>query len=155
MDIAKQIEDFRQMKVSELVERYVELFGKSPRSKNRDRLWKRCAWKLQEHQFGGLSRVAKRRLEELIAEIDLPLPERTRSACGVVCCPQCPEEPKVGVVLVRKWKGREVRATRVDSGWLCEGAVYRSLTAAARAVTGSGWNGRLFFGLTERKRKKA
>ena len=152
MDIAKEIENLRQLSVPELMERYREVWGKEPRFKLRGWLWKRIAWKIQERRFGGLSRVAKRKLEELIAEIDLPLAEKQRTV-GVLRCPQRPREPKVGTVLTREWKGREIRATRVDGGWESDGIVYRSLSAVAKEVTGSHWNGRLFFGLTPRKRK--
>ena len=152
-DLASEIERLRKMSVPELVERYEELFGKPPRSKHRERLWKRCAWKLQERRFGGLSEVAKRKLEELIAEIDLALPERTRTVSGVLSGPQRPTDPRLGTIVARKWKGREIRATRHEAGWECGGVVYKSLSAVARAITGSRWNGRLFFNLTERKRK--
>ena len=37
-------------------------------------------------------------------------------------------------------------------GYECNGELFRSLTAVARAITGSRWNGRLFFGLTKRKK---
>jgi len=57
-------------------------------------------------------------------------------------------------VLTRRWKGTDVRVVAVDGGWECDGVVYRSLSAVARAVTGSRWNGRLFFNLTERRRSK-
>jgi len=57
----------------------------------------------------------------------------------------------VGTVFTRTWKGGEVRTVAVEGGYEYEGAVYRSLSAVAKAVTGSHWNGRLFFGLTARK----
>ncbi len=152
-DIAKEIESLREMSTAELVERYEELFGKPPRSKHREHLWKRCAWKVQERSYGGLSEVAKRKLEELIAEIDLPLPERTRTVSGALSGPQRPSDPRLGTIVTRQWKGREIRARRHEGGWECDGVVYRSLSAVARAITGSRWNGRLFFNLTERKRK--
>ena len=56
-------------------------------------------------------------------------------------------------MFTRTWKGREVQTVAVDGGYEYEGAVYRSLSAVAKAVTGSHWNGRLFFGLTERKKR--
>jgi hypothetical protein len=143
--IAEEIAELRAMPVAELVERYEALHGKAPRVRNRDHLWRRCAWKLQEQRFGGLSTVAKRRLDELIAELDLPLgrTETVRREVGR-------SDPVAGTTLTRIWKGREVTATSVDGGWECDGIVHRSLSAVARAVTGSRWNGRLFFGLRGR-----
>jgi hypothetical protein len=69
----EEIEALRRAPVPELVARYQEVWGKPPRVKHREWLWKKIAWKIQEQRFGGLSGVAKRRLEELIAESDLPL----------------------------------------------------------------------------------
>ncbi len=151
-EITQEIESLRGMKVPELVVRYCEVFGRKPRSKNREHLWKRIAWTVQERRFGGLSEVAKRRLEELISEIDLPLAERERSVTGAPCGDSGATQHKVGTVFTRTWRGREVRARRVEGGYESEGVVYRSLSALAKAITGSHWNGRLFFGLTKRKR---
>jgi len=53
-----------------------------------------------------------------------------------------------GTVLTRKYRGRQVEAKVLANGFEYEGQVYRSLSAVAKAVTGSHWNGHLFFGLT-------
>jgi hypothetical protein len=42
-----------------------------------------------------------------------------------------------------------------EDGFEYEGEVYRSLTAVAKAITGSHWNGHLFFALRKRKPKAA
>ncbi len=97
--------------------------------------------------------MAKNRLEELIAEIDLPIGERKRSVTGALRGPTRAAEHKVGTVFARTWRGRDVRAVAVEGGFECAGVVYRSLSAAAKAVTGSHWNGKLFFGLTTRRKK--
>ncbi len=149
--IREQIEDLREMKVFQLVERYREVWGKEPRCKNKTHLWRRIAWKIQEQKLGGLSKVAKRRLDELIAEIELPA-NNTRTASGVLRKPRRPDDPAPGTVLVRKWRGQEIRVLVRDDGYECNGELFRSLTAVARAITGSRWNGRLYFGLTKRRK---
>ncbi len=55
--------------------------------------------------------------------------------------------PPPGTVLRRPYKGRTVLITVLDDGFEYEGDVYRSLSAVAKAVTGSHWNGNLFFRL--------
>ena len=40
----------------------------------------------------------------------------------------------------------------LPKGFEYDGEVYRSLSAVAKAVTGSHWNGHLFFGLTTQTR---
>ncbi len=57
------------------------------------------------------------------------------------------------VVLVRQYRGRELRLVIHDDRFELDGQSFRSLSEAARHVTGSRWNGRLFWGLTQRKRK--
>jgi hypothetical protein len=151
--IAEEINALRELPVAELVERYRATFGKEPRIKNKVWLWKRIGWRLQEQRLGGLSEVAKARLEQLIAEIDLPLAERARSVTGKLRRPRG-GELKVGTVLTREWRGQEVRVTVVENGFECDGVVYKSLSAVAKAVTGSHWNGKLFFGLTPRRAAK-
>ena len=80
--IADEIEELRAMTVAELVPRYEDAFRKPPRVKHREWLWKRIAWKIQEQRFGGLSNAAKRQIDELIAEMDLPLGEDRRTVTG-------------------------------------------------------------------------
>ena len=151
--IAQEIDELRGLDVPALVKRYETLFGKPPRCRNREHLWKRIAWKVQEQRLGGLSNVAKRRLEELITEIDLPIGDGQRTVTGALCSRTPAPQHQVGTVFTRTWKGREVRTVAVDGGYEYEGAVYRSLSVVAKAVTGSHWNGRLFFNLTTRKKR--
>jgi len=155
-DVAREITELRALKVPDLVARYEAVFGRRPRVKHREYLWKRIAWKLQEDRFGGLSVVAKQRLEELIAEIDLPLDEDQRRVSGPLrpAGRRTTAEPKLGAVLVRKWRDREITVTVVKGGFEHEGKVYRSLTAIADAVTGQHLNGKAFFGLTKRARRR-
>ena len=157
VDLTQQIAGLRQLTAPALVERYRGLFGKEPRVKHsKEWLWKRIAWKLQEEKYGGLSDVAKRRLEELIAEIDLPLGESRRTVTGTLkrSRPARPGDPALGTTLVREWRGKQIQVRVLENGFEYEGVVHRSLSAVAKAITGSHWNGRLFFGLTGRKRAK-
>ncbi len=149
--IAEEITELRGLPVRDLVVRYKAVYGKPPRVKHREHLWRRIAWKIQEQRFGGLSGAARKKLDELIAEIDIPLvPEQTETNKPVK---RVNGEPAIGTTLVRVWHGQEIHATRTEEGWECDGVVHRSLTAAAMAVTGTHWNGRLFFGLTKRKER--
>ncbi len=149
--IAREIEELRAMKVPELVKRYQKLFGKAPRIKNREWLWKRCAYQLQVVRYGGLSVAAQRRLETLVSEIDLPLEENQRAVTGQLRGPHTPGDPAVGTTLTRQWKGQEIRVKVLEEGYEWNDVVYRGLSAVARAVTKSHWNGRLFFKITKRK----
>ena len=106
----------------------------------------------QEIRYGGLSEVAKRRLEELIAEIEIPPGDGDRTVMGKLRKPKRPDDPPAGTTLVRTFKGRELRLHVREDGYELDEVLHPSLTAAARAATGSAWNGRLFWGLTSRKK---
>lgn len=150
------IAELRGLPTSELVRRYADVYGKPPRVSNRQYLWKRIAWKIQEQRTGGLSEVAKQRLEELIAQIDIPLGETTRTVTGRLRAAPAPAAEQnrdglhVGSSLVRDWKGQRIVLRVTDAGYEHAGVTYGSLSAAAQAITGSKWNGKLFFGLTKR-----
>jgi len=145
--IAAEIQELRVMPVPDLVDRYETVFGKPPRVKHKDWLWRRIAWKIQEQRFGGLSEVAKKRLDELIAGLDLPLTGQ-RAVRGKV---NGAAQPVAGTTLTRTWKGREIQATRTEQGWEHDGVVYRSLSAVVKAITGSHASGPAWFGLKKRK----
>jgi hypothetical protein len=152
-DITKEIECMQGMSTPELAERYEQLWGKPPRVRNPAWLRKRCAWKLQEIKYGGLSTAAKRVLEELIAEIDLPLGDEERTVTGKLAKRRRPGDPAVGTTLVREWRGRELRLRVTEDGYELDGVVHASLSAAAKAATGSKWNGPMFWGITKRGRR--
>jgi hypothetical protein len=143
--MAQEIAALRNLPTDELVARYRAAFGREPRVRHREWMWKRLSWRLQEQRLGGLSKVAKAKLEELIAAIDLPIAERQRTVTGKRADKRMPSDPPVGTVFSREWRGREVRVVVVEGGFELDGEVYRSLTAAVRAATGSHWNPRVFF----------
>lgn len=151
--IVDQIRELQTMPAAQLVARYEALFGKPPRVRNVAWLRRQVAWKVQEREFGGLSDRAKARLDQLVARIDLPLqgakPPRTRPAASAAR--STTNTPMVGTTLVREWHGQQVRVEVRDNGFEWNGTLYRSLSAIARAVTGANWNGRLWFGLTQRR----
>src|SRR5262249_45627611 len=146
----------RGMSVADLRKRYAEVFGEPTRSFNKDFLVKRIAWRIQAIREGGLSERARRRAMELANDADLRLrPPPT---------PQAPSEPRQvrttpfrveadqrlpmpGTLLKREYKGQMIHVRVLSRGFEFGGEVYRSLTAIAQKITGSHWNGYLFFGL--------
>ncbi len=146
--IAQQIRELQHLAPAELAERYEQLFGKPPRIRNKAFLRRQVAWKLQERALGGLSDHARARLDQIIATLDVRLatPEpRARPASRAE-----PRGPLVGSTLVREWRGEQIRVEVREDGFEWRGTTFRSLSGVARAITGTNWNGRLFFGLTKR-----
>ena len=147
--VAKQVEALRDMTVAELRERYEVVFGEESRSSHKDFLRKRITWRLQANEEGGLSKRALRRAEELANDADLRLlAPAARTVIGRLAPKHDRRLPMPGTILQREYHGQTVTVTVLDSGFEYAGQVYRSLTAVAKAVTGSHWNGLLFWGLT-------
>ena len=158
--VIAQVGALQRMTVGELQAEWLRLNGEPTRSRNRTYLWRRLAWRLQERRLGGLSDRAKSRVAELAPDIY----PRGRAPAGVIERAEVatveprrptrdPRLPSPGTVITRQYHGSEVRVLTLHDGFEWEGRRYGSLSAVARAVTGQHWNGRLFFGLTERKRK--
>ena len=153
--IPQQIARFQAMTVGELRVEWDRYYGEPTRSRNRVYLWKRLAWRIQELEFGGLSDAAKARLAELAPDsfVRAQLP---RGFVPITAKPAAPRRdprlPSPGSTLVRKYKGSDVRVLVLDDGFEWDGRRFDSLSEVAFAVTGSKWNGWLFFGLTKRTR---
>jgi len=151
--VVEQVAALDKSPTDELIEEYRRLHDKAPRTRNRAWLIRKVAWAIQAEAFGGLSDKAKVRLEELIAQIGPPLGAADRTiTTGRPRKPE-PNGPPVGTTLTRVWHGQQVVVHVRDNGFEYDGVLYRSLTAVAERVTGSHWNGRLFFGLVDRRRK--
>jgi hypothetical protein len=59
--------------------------------------------------------------------------------------------PITGTRLLREWQGVEHVVTVTSDGFEWKGRPYKSLSAIARAITGTRWNGWVFFGLKNRR----
>ncbi len=153
LNVPDELRRLSKMTLPELRAEYSAACGEEARSNNRAFLIKRIAWRKQAAAFGGLSERARQRAAEIVRETDLrmrPTAEVHSAYAGLVVSPQRAGMPPVGTVLTRVYRGRRITATVVANGAECEGKVYPSLTALAKAITGAAWNGRLFFGLTSR-----
>ncbi len=159
--VIRQIHRLREMTVGELRVEWMKFYGEPTRSRNRDYLWRRLTWRVQELAHGGLSDAAKTRIDELAPESFTRSKTPQNGNGAAPAADQQPHQhrghrdprlPSPGTVLTRQYKGHEIRVVVLDDGFEWEGRRYGSLSAVARAVTGQKWNGWLFFGLTKRKR---
>ena len=133
-----QIAGLKAKSTAELHDLWRELFDREPPVLGRRYLEDRLAFRVQELRFGGLSDRARRRLDALADQLE-PKAARRRD----------PGRPIAGTRLVREWQGVQhiVEVREHDFGY--EGRPYRSLSAVAREITGTRWNGWLFFGLRQ------
>ncbi len=162
--VLAEIERLQNATTAELRQRYRELFGEEPGPVRKPRLFRRLAWRLQALAEGGLSVRARQRALEIAHDADLriqaprPFLEEIESSLGPAWSNPMRHDrriPKPGTLLSRRFQGRTILVKVLKSGFEYQGQPYRSLSAIASQVTGTRWNGLLFFGLTGRKTKAA
>ena len=161
-NIGKEVARLRRMTVAQLRERYAEVFGEQTRSRHKDYLVRRIVWRLQANAEGDLSERARRRAMELAADSDVrltapknkaaPAPGQTKVATLHIS--QDDRLPMPGAVLTRRYKGRTIEVRVLPDGFEFEGEIYKSLSAVARVVTGTHWNGYHFFQLGKHEKRK-
>jgi Protein of unknown function (DUF2924) len=122
----------------ELRAQWGELFGRPAPPYGRKMLEARIGYRLQELWLGGLSERARRKLDALADQLE-PKAVRRRD----------PGRPVAGTQLRREWKGIEHVVLVREQDFEYNGQPYKSLSAVARKITGSRWNGPLFFGLRQ------
>jgi Protein of unknown function (DUF2924) len=128
----------------ELKAQWRELFGTEPPGHNRRFLESRLAYRIQELAYGGLKPETIRRLEALGEQFADRNITRRRTRHDAM--------PIAGTRLVREWQGVEHTVTVLTEGYEWQGRPYRSLSAIARAITGTRWNGLVFFALKCQRR---
>lgn len=121
-----------------------ELFESEPPPYNRRFLESRLAYRIQELTYGGLSQEALERLDAIADELEGKTPKR-RTALH--------NRPIAGTRLLREWQGVEYSVTVRHNDFEYQGRPYKSLSAIARHITGTNWNGLVFFGLKNTKAK--
>jgi hypothetical protein len=152
-NVAKEMAALEAMTVGELRGRYAQVFGEETRSGNKGWLVKRIVWRIQALAEGDLSERARRRAAELAQDADLRLipPRQGKRASmqknGKVSAAVDGRLPLPGTILTRWYKGQTLKVQVLRHGFEYEGQVYKSLSAVAKAITGSHTNGYLFFRL--------
>ncbi|MBF0613103.1 MAG: DUF2924 domain-containing protein [Magnetococcales bacterium] len=121
-----------------------KMFNADPPQAGRTYLLRRLAYRIQELAHGGISEPAEVILDS-IARGEKPPHKPTDNGD--------PSLPAPGTRILREWKGVEHVVTVLADGIEFQGRKYRSLSAVARAITGTQWNGPLFFGLRKGGRK--
>ena len=152
--VTLEIAELHDKTVNQLVQRYEEVFKEECRSRNKQYLIRRIAWRLQANAEGGLSERALKRAAELALDSEVrvtPPREHKRSRVVAAAVEAKPVRdlrlPPNGTMLHREYKGRPIRVLVLDDGFEYEGQLFNSLTAVANSITGSHVNGFQFFRL--------
>jgi hypothetical protein len=153
VNIVQEIAVLQRLSVGQLRQRFAELFGEATHASNRTWLIKRIAWRMQALAEGDLSQRARKRAAELARDADLRLNPPQRKPAATTATPEpvpipAPVDPRLpppGTILTRPYKGQLVQVQVLTDGFAYAGRVYPSLSAVAKAVTGSHCNGFHFF----------
>lgn len=138
--MAVEIEKLSALPIKDLRAAWATEFHRDPpKGLWRDLLLRMLAWRMQERAFGGHDKATVRLLQAY----------GQKRAGG-----QRSQRLKAGTVLVREFSGTRHTVTIVPEGFVWQEKTYSSLTAIARIITGSSWNGPRFFGLREGEGKK-
>src|SRR5260370_21202157 len=147
----REIDGLRHQSVGQLKVKYLEVFGLESRSNHKQFLVRRIAWRLQANAEGDLSERARLRAVALAEEADLRIraPESFLSQLSrpVGNRSSDPRLPAPGTWLSREFRGQSISVEVREKGFLYQDRLYKSLSAVAREVTGTQWNGFAFFAL--------
>ena len=156
--LAKDIGTLQELGLAELRVRFQEVYGEEARSKNLPYLRKKIAFRIQEQMEGGLSVAAKARIEELSSTEAATETQRVERRPPLTPVPGAPSRqegrdprlPNAGSSVSREFKGFVHEVQVLEREFVYRGRSYRSLSAIAKEITGTPWNGFLFFGLIGR-----
>jgi hypothetical protein len=156
MNLDQELAVLPRLTVADLRCRYAQVFGEATRVGNKAWLVKRIAWRLQALAEGDLSERARQRAAGLANDADLRLsPPRPAPTIPVAVADRPARlpgkrndrRPPVGTILTRPYKGTTVQVRVLEHGFVHRGTIYPSLSAVAKAITGSHCSGYLFFRL--------
>jgi hypothetical protein len=135
----------KTMSVNELKAEWQTLFSAPAPNNSRSFLEIRIGYRIQELTYGGPDRDTRRMLDLLADEVEGHARHKSQIAD--------PRNPAAGTKLVREWDGTEHAVTVLRDGFEWQGRRFKSLSAVAREITGTRWNGYRFFGIRERRRE--
>jgi len=134
----------KRMPVNDLKTEWKKLFSTDAPNNSRGFLELRLAHRIQELTYGGVARETTKLLNALADQVQGKPGRKTMISD--------PRNPVVGTRLVREWDGAEHTTIVLRDGYEFQGRKYKSLSAIARDITGTRWNGYRFFGLREARR---
>jgi Protein of unknown function (DUF2924) len=143
MSVEDEIAHLRGLDLGGLRARWQSVFQRlAPAHLTRHLLFAIIAYRLQVDRFGDLDHATKQVLDRAVAREAGPV-----MSARLARFDQKRTELTPGTMLVREWDRQSQRVMVMADGFAWNGSTYRSLSKVARAITGTRWNGPLFFGL--------
>jgi hypothetical protein len=154
IDLSEIQKELDKLNMRELRSRFASYYTYTPQTRRKAHLVSKILWAIQRDALGDISAQARKTALSIANDRDV----RERFPKPIIEVPLAAERTKsiafkpsvemtAGTILTRNHKGREVRVTVLDNGFEYDGRWFKSLSAIAREVTGTQWNGKLFFGL--------
>ncbi|SDB47229.1 DUF2924 domain-containing protein [Bauldia litoralis] len=140
--VLARLAEIPKMDIADLKTMWRQLFQAEPPAFNRKYLESRLSYRVQELAYGGLKPETVRRLAILGDGLGQGGGRGKRRGTT-----SRTDRPVAGTRLLREWQGTEHCVTVLVDGFEYDGRPYKSLSAVARAITGTRWNGWVFFGL--------
>ena len=144
--VLRRIAELKTMSIRELKQKWRDLFESEPPAYNRRFIEHRLAYRIQELAYGGLRPETLKKLRALGVQLD--------GGNVTVRKARVDNRPIAGTRLIREWQGVEHCVTVRKDDFEYLGRPYKSLSSVAREITGTKWNGLVFFGL-KRQPKRA
>ena len=139
-EIAIKVDYLKSLDRSDLVDMWVKAYGAPPfKGVRNGTLVRGLAYHIQGKQLGGLKPRISRQLHK-IARPGVVTPVNMKR-------PTAKPKAKLGSQLIREWNGRTHNVHVTDKGFVLSGVTYSSLSAAAKAITGTHQSGPRFFGV--------
>jgi len=157
LNIGQLENELNHLPMRELRQRFATSYGYTTQTRHRQHVIHRLLWAAQRDACGDISENARIRAMKIADDRDarerFPLAGLTSVGKQKQTPRTVPYTPKdellPGTVLCREYQGENIRVLVLEDGFEWNGEIYKSLSATARAITNTRWNGRLFFGLTK------
>ena len=154
IDIVEIQKELEALPIKELRERFALYYSYTPQTRNKAHFVSKIIWAIQRDLNGDISSQARKNALRIANDRDVrerfqtpqKAPEKTEKQIQTISY-KPKSELLPGTILTRNHKGRDIRATVLDNGFEWDGRWFKSLSAIAREVTGTQWNGKLFFGI--------
>ena len=134
---------YSEFSKKELTEHFKKMFGKAPfQYFSRSFLIKYIIYNKQVGKYGDLPLSIQKQINKLIQKYqkNKSIINKDIKSTKTYCV-------DIGIKLIREFKGKKYEVTVLEKGFEYNGEIYKSLSAIANKITGTKWNGKVFFGV--------